>query len=105
MLVLHRAVWRRFPQLTASRFPRLARFENALLQLSRSIGETYDIRAEVAPGTWPALADPGQFEAAILNLVLNARDAMPGGGEIVIAARNAGPGEPKSEDPDAAGGS
>ncbi len=62
--------------------------EGILSMLTRTIGETYAISAEVEPGTWSGLADPGQLEAAILNLVLNARDAMPNGGAIVIAASN-----------------
>ncbi len=78
--------------------------EGLMSMLSRTIGETYEIRAEVAPGAWPALADPGQLEAAILNLTLNARDAMPRGGPIVISARNAEPGEVKSEGIDPPGG-
>lgn len=74
--------------------------EDLMSMLSRTIGETYDIRVEVAADTWPALADPGQLEAAILNLSLNARDAMPKGGQILIAAHNVGPGEPKLETSD-----
>lgn len=65
------------------------------LMLSRTIGETYNIRVGVLPDTWPALADPGQLEAAILNLTLNARDAMPKAGTITITAYNVLSGDPK----------
>ncbi len=52
--------------------------------LRRTLGETVEIRMEAVLGDWRALADPSQLENAILNLCLNARDAMPGGGEIMI---------------------
>ena len=41
---------------------------------------------DLAEGLWPALADPGQVEIAILNLALNARDAMPAGGTLTITS-------------------
>lgn len=52
--------------------------------LQRTLGETIRIRMETVAGDWYAMADPGQLENAILNLGINARDAMPGGGEITI---------------------
>jgi signal transduction histidine kinase len=50
-----------------------------------------DMRLEVdlAPDLWPVTADPAQLELALLNLVINARDAMPAGGDVVLRARNA----------------
>ncbi len=78
--------------------------DGLLSMLSRTIGETYEIRTEVEPGTWPAHADPGQLEASILNLTLNARDAMPNGGLIVISSRNAAPDEVKSDSREAPDG-
>ena len=56
--------------------------------LARSIGE--HIVTNLAPrrNAWPALIDPNQLETAVLNLVVNARDAMPEGGTIDIATAN-----------------
>jgi len=47
------------------------------------------ILVQVPPGTWPVIADPNELELSLLNLAINARDAMPGGGNIVISAENA----------------
>ncbi|MBX3599340.1 MAG: PAS domain-containing protein [Rubrivivax sp.] len=57
--------------------------------LRRTLGEHIAIRLVLASGLWPALVDPGQLEVALLNLVINARDAMPRGGTITIATANA----------------
>jgi CheY-like chemotaxis protein len=43
---------------------------------------------ELEPGLWTVLCDPGQVEQVILNLAMNARDAMPGGGRLVLGTRN-----------------
>ncbi len=56
--------------------------------LSRVLGETIEIATYVQPGIWHALADPGQVENAVLNLALNARDAMPDGGKLTIECTN-----------------
>jgi signal transduction histidine kinase/DNA-binding response OmpR family regulator len=57
--------------------------------LRRSIGEDIEIETIVAGGLWNTLVDPGQIENAILNLAINARDAMPEGGRLTIEAGNA----------------
>ncbi|WP_140882161.1 PAS domain-containing protein [Muricoccus nepalensis] len=66
---------------------------NALLSqlgamLRRTIGEQVELRLRPAPDLWCALIDPPQLESAVLNLCLNARDAMPAGGRVTIATRN-----------------
>jgi two-component system cell cycle sensor histidine kinase/response regulator CckA len=51
-------------------------------------GAGIELRAVLAPGLASVLADPGQMEQVIMNLVVNARDAMPDGGSIVIETQN-----------------
>lgn len=67
---------------------------NALLRsmqnlLRRTLREDIEIRTEFEPRLWTAIADPGQLESAMLNLALNAQDAMPDGGRLTIATANA----------------
>ena len=56
--------------------------------LRRTLGEAIDLRTEAAPDLWPAMIDPHQFENALINLAVNARDASPEGGTLVIEATN-----------------
>jgi PAS domain S-box-containing protein len=56
--------------------------------LGRALGERIDLTTNLAPDLWPTLADPGEVDSAILNLAINARDAMPGSGVLTIEARN-----------------
>jgi signal transduction histidine kinase len=57
--------------------------------LKRSLGETVEIETFAGRNLWMARADPGQVENALLNLAINARDAMPDGGRLTIACSNA----------------
>ena len=57
--------------------------------LNRSLGETVQLEIVTSPGLWRVEVDPNQLESAILNLAVNARDAMPGGGRLVIETANA----------------
>ena len=57
--------------------------------LRRTLGEGIEVETVVAGGIWNTLADPAQVESAILNLALNARDAMPTGGRLTVEILNA----------------
>ncbi|WP_129792856.1 PAS domain-containing protein [Sphingosinicella sp. CPCC 101087] len=57
--------------------------------LNRALGETVSLEIVTSPGLWRVEADPNQLEAAILNLAVNAKDAMPGGGTVTVETANA----------------
>jgi len=61
--------------------------------LKRLIGERITLHVEHAQNIWPVKADLVQLEQVVVNLVVNARDAMPNGGSITIRTRNVGEGE------------
>ena len=64
------------------------RLEGMHLLLERSLREDIGVRFDIQPDLWPVELDPAQLEVALLNIAVNARDAMPGGGTITLAARN-----------------
>jgi PAS domain S-box-containing protein len=77
---------------------------NALIEdmaemLRRTLGEGIRLALPLQDGLWPALTDSNQLESAILNLAINARDAMPEGGQLVIETANS-----QVDRPAAAGG-
>ncbi|CAL8480645.1 PAS domain S-box protein [Caballeronia sp. S22] len=57
--------------------------------LRRALGEAIEIESVVAGGLWNTIVDPHQLENVILNLAINARDAMPGGGKLTLELSNA----------------
>ena len=56
--------------------------------VQRTVGPSIALETVLAPGLWPTLCDPNQLENAILNLCINARDAMPDGGLLTIETAN-----------------
>jgi CheY-like chemotaxis protein len=56
--------------------------------LARVLGETVEYETNTSPSIWKASADSGQVENALLNLAINARDAMPNGGKLTIECSN-----------------
>jgi signal transduction histidine kinase len=56
--------------------------------LQRAIGETIAVDLRLGSGLWPVEVDPNQLENALINLAVNARDAMPDGGRLSIESRN-----------------
>lgn len=57
--------------------------------LRQSLGASIEVAFDLPGALWPVRADPHQLENAILNLAINGRDAMPGGGRLEIAVRHA----------------
>ncbi len=65
-----------------------AQIETMRELLDRSLREDISVEIDLAPNLWPVEVDASQFELALVNTAVNARDAMPLGGHIVISAEN-----------------
>jgi PAS domain S-box-containing protein len=74
--------------LTTSSFDVGVLIENISTLMSRTLGENVVVQTKCAPDIWPIEADAHQLESAILNIAINARDAMPDGGKLSILTRN-----------------
>jgi PAS domain S-box-containing protein len=56
--------------------------------IRRTLGATIEVQTDFSSDAHPIYVDPAQFESSILNLAINARDAMPGGGRLTLTVRN-----------------
>jgi len=56
--------------------------------LDAALGGSVQLVIDVADGVWPVMVDAAEFETALVNLVINARDAMPDGGSVTVGASN-----------------
>ena len=65
------------------------RIDGLRFLLDRALREDIEVVLDLPDGLWRIEADPGELELALLNLAVNARDAMPGGGRIILSAHNA----------------
>ncbi len=74
--------------LSARVFDMNASVEGTMTLLQRTLGDGVEIESRLAPDLWKTLADPTQFESALVNLALNARDAMNGDGALVVETGN-----------------
>jgi signal transduction histidine kinase/CheY-like chemotaxis protein len=87
--------------LTPETFNLNARLLAMSALLRQTLGRGVQVETALAPDLWPVHADPGQLELAVLNLAVNARDAMPEGGQLTLRTRNAVL-SPDGEHPDTA---
>jgi two-component system, NtrC family, sensor kinase len=78
----------RRPQAVAS-LDLNARLRGMAEMLARTVGSEIKIETDLAPDLWPIDADANQFELAVINLAINGRDAMPGGGVLRLKTYNA----------------
>jgi PAS domain S-box-containing protein len=69
--------------------------------LAHTLGGLVELDWRIGDGVWTAFADPSQLELALMNLIINARDAMPDGGTIAVSAENRTIGDDEEEAPGA----
>lgn len=82
------AFGRRQP-LTPERFNVNRLIDNVTDLIRRAVGERIEVQIDLDAAVWPLEADPNQLENALLNLAVNARDALPTGGKLQIRTSNA----------------
>jgi PAS domain S-box-containing protein len=66
--------------------------------LDTGVGRSVRLAYDFGPGLWPVTVDVSEFETALVNLAINARDAMPSGGTVTVTARNCAGSQPSGHD-------
>ncbi|AEG93170.1 ATP-binding protein [Ramlibacter tataouinensis] len=89
------AVFGRVQEVRIETVDLACRLQEARPLLSGALPSNVELAYDLGPTLWPVMLDPAQLELALLNLVINARDAMPGGGQVVLRAVN----EPLAQPP------
>jgi len=87
-LTSHLLAFSRSQTLARNTVDLVKHIESMADMLRRTLGETITINIEPEPECWPVVSDEGQIENAVLNLALNARDAMPEGGTLTLDVSN-----------------
>ena len=75
-------------KLTIQRIVLNDRVSEMQVLLKRTLGEEMTLSTQLDSSLWPTQADPGEIDSAIINIAINARDAMPMGGTLTLATRN-----------------
>jgi PAS domain S-box-containing protein len=72
--------------------PRATDVNSLMMEVCRllhpTLGRQIEVETELGGDVWPALVDPGQLSSALVNLAINARDAMPNGGKLILTTGN-----------------
>ncbi len=87
-LTQHLLAFSRRQPLRPERVDVAALIDRVAALLERTLGGVVRVEHRADPGLWPVLADANQLEMALLNLAINARDAMPDGGLLILEATN-----------------
>ncbi|MFZ2007969.1 MAG: PAS domain S-box protein [Stellaceae bacterium] len=74
--------------VTPEVFELAERLDGFQTMIASSLGSSIKLVTTIEPDIWPMLVDPNEFEVALVNITLNARDAMPNGGIITLTAEN-----------------
>jgi PAS domain S-box-containing protein len=85
---LQHATFSRRQTLKPESFAVGERLENLRAMIESSVGAAVKLVSEIPPDLWSVRVDPNEFELAMVNIVINARDAMPKGGVITLSAVN-----------------
>lgn len=75
-------------KVAAERVDLNVRIKNVSELLRQSLGDEFELETRLDDSLWPVFADPGEVDSSIINIAVNARDAMPNGGQLAIVTGN-----------------